>query len=317
MVCLIEEMPKRRVAALNILALLAAGIVIQSVPASAQVPKAAVSLYTMDCGQFFMPDWSGYSDEGRFDGTGGIMTNPCYLIKHDSEYLLWDTGAPEVLASNHQDWYAQGENQNEKFAWKLHHIYLTMQRSLTSQLNELHLRPADIHRVAISHLDLDHSGNLELFQKATLYIDEREYPLLDDMHYLAATHSTLDHFKAIRAMKVTFAKHELPFDIFGDGTVVTYPASGHTPGHRVLFVKLAEAGPIILAGDLYHLKHTQEWHTVPKVNAGGPNTPQVRAEYLASEERVDRLAAEAGAHVIKQHVPDDFYILPLFPKPLH
>ena len=29
-------------------------------------------------------------------------------------------------------------------------------------------------------------------------------------------------------------------------------APGHTPGHQVLFVKLAKKGPVVLAGDLYH-----------------------------------------------------------------
>ena len=41
-------------------------------------------------------------------------------------------------------------------------------------------------------------------------------------------------------------------DVFGDGTVVMKPTPGHTPGHRVLFLKLAKTGPVVLSGDLYH-----------------------------------------------------------------
>jgi len=42
------------------------------------------------------------------------------------------------------------------------------------------------------------------------------------------------------------------FDVFGDGTVVVKAAYGHTPGHQVIYVKLAKNGPVLLTGDLYH-----------------------------------------------------------------
>ena len=42
------------------------------------------------------------------------------------------------------------------------------------------------------------------------------------------------------------------YDVFGDGTVVVKAPYGHTPGHQVLYLKLRQAGPILLAGDLYH-----------------------------------------------------------------
>jgi glyoxylase-like metal-dependent hydrolase (beta-lactamase superfamily II) len=42
------------------------------------------------------------------------------------------------------------------------------------------------------------------------------------------------------------------YDVFGDGTVVIKPTPGHTPGHEVLFLKLAKTGPVVLSGDLYH-----------------------------------------------------------------
>jgi glyoxylase-like metal-dependent hydrolase (beta-lactamase superfamily II) len=39
--------------------------------------------------------------------------------------------------------------------------------------------------------------------------------------------------------------------------LVTAPSSssrlpGHTPGHRVLLLKLKKFGPLLIAGDLYH-----------------------------------------------------------------
>ncbi|HCR31245.1 MAG TPA: hypothetical protein DIV79_14645 [Opitutae bacterium] len=38
---------------------------------------------------------------------------------------------------------------------------------------------------------------------------------------------------------------------------------GHTPGHTTLQLKLENAGPILLSGDLYHLKEARQLRTVP------------------------------------------------------
>ena len=37
------------------------------------------------------------------------------------------------------------------------------------------------------------------------------------------------------------------YDVCGDGTVVVKAAYGPTPGHQVLYVKLAKTGPVRLA----------------------------------------------------------------------
>ena len=52
------------------------------------------------------------------------------------------------------------------------------------------------------------------------------------------------------------------YDVFGDGSAIIKPAYGHTPGHSVLFVKLAKTGPVVLSGDLYH--YPEEVTAVPE-----------------------------------------------------
>ena len=55
------------------------------------------------------------------------------------------------------------------------------------------------------------------------------------------------------ALKTSMTKFiDGDYDVFGDGTVVIKQTPGHTPGHQVLFVKLANTGTIALTGDLYH-----------------------------------------------------------------
>ena len=58
-------------------------------------------------------------------------------------------------------------------------------------------------------------------------------------------------YSALKTSKTTIIKTD-DYDVFGDGTVVLKWTPGHTPGHQVLFVKLAKTGTVALTGDLYH-----------------------------------------------------------------
>src|SRR5687768_12851624 len=62
---------------------------------SAQVlatdPKAEVALCRIDCGRLEQLSMADY-DDTVFDGPRRDMVNPCYLIRHGSELMLWDTG---------------------------------------------------------------------------------------------------------------------------------------------------------------------------------------------------------------------------------
>ena len=42
------------------------------------------------------------------------------------------------------------------------------------------------------------------------------------------------------------------YDVFGDGQAIVKSAPGHTPGHQVLILRLANTGRVMLSGDLYH-----------------------------------------------------------------
>ena len=72
----------------------------------------------------------------------------------------------------------------------------------------------------------------------------------------------LAQYVALKNSKTKILKGE-DYDVFGDGTVVIKAAYGHTPGHQVLFVKLAKTGPVLLAGDLYHYQEERGTTKVP------------------------------------------------------
>ncbi|MGQ0530125.1 MAG: hypothetical protein ACT4PG_09975 [Panacagrimonas sp.] len=83
-------------------------------------------------------------------------------------------------------------------------------------------------------------------------------------------------------------------------------APGHTPGHQVLQIRLAKAGPVVLSGDLYHTHENRTKRNVPTFNTS-------RAETLASFDRVEKIVKNRKARFVVQHVQADLDALPKFP----
>jgi hypothetical protein len=67
---------------------------------------------------------------------------------------------------------------------------------------------------------------------------------------------------------------------------------------------------VLLAGDMYHMAESRQRRTVPTFNTD-------RAQTLASMDKVERIASETGARVVRQHVSEDFEALPAFPEALN
>ena len=70
-------------------------------------------------------------------------------------------------------------------------------------------------------------------------------------------------------------------DVFGDGTVVVMSTPGHTPGHQVLFVKLAKRGPVVLGGDLYHYPEERTTGKIPTFEFNAEQSKASRAKIEA------------------------------------
>jgi hypothetical protein len=61
---------------------------------------------------------------------------------------------------------------------------------------------------------------------------------------------------------------------------------------------------------MFHLTESRERRLVPEFNTDAAQT-------LASMDKVERIAADTGARVIRQHVQEDFDSLPAFPAALN
>lgn len=266
---------------------------------SAPTPQApAVQLFVLNCGNAHFPDVGMFADDGSMNGQARDLFVPCFLIRHPSGDLMWDTGFPDAIAAmpgGRLEIPAMGAT-----------VVLTT--TLEAQLAQLNLTPADIEFVSFSHQHGDHTGNGNLFAAATWIVDadERAYMFSDE----ARAGQAFPGYAQLENAETRLIEGDADYDVFGDGAVTVIQAPGHTPGHTMLLVRLPNANPVLLTGDMFHLAESRERHLVPSFNTD-------RAQTIASQAAVERIAAEQNARVIRQHVPEDFAALQAFPAPLN
>jgi N-acyl homoserine lactone hydrolase len=255
-----------------------------AMPAPAQ-SGADISLTRFDCGKTItVSDVSRFSDVAAFPGLKIQLTFSCYLIKHGNDYLVWDAGNPAATPDKP--------------------LPTSPAATLVEQLAQLHLTPAQITYVAISHYHGDHVGQVASFPQATLLIGKGDWDALTDPKpNPAANPANFAHWIS-GGGKVEPQSGDK--DVFGDGSVIMLSTPGHTPGHHSLLVKLKETGNVLISGDLAHFRENYDGNGVPTFNTS-------RAETLASLDRFKKLAANLKATVIIQHDARDIDKLPAFP----
>jgi N-acyl homoserine lactone hydrolase len=261
--------------------------------------KAGVAekLFRLDCGRSLANDESVWTP-GENAGRSIEFSSTCWLIKHGSEWLLWDTGVPESALNDPRGWSTLP---------KL--IVYHLDKTLTDQLAEIGLKPRDIARVAISHTHGDHIGNVGLFPNSTILMQQAEYSWINSPD---GPNDNVNQLMAL-ARKLLGTPKNLQLidgdtDVFGDGSVTLVSTRGHTPGHQSLLVHLKNSGFIILSGDVVHSEENFEKNRVPSLNTNN-------AESIASMEKIRQMIAMYKATLFINHdkkQTDKLKLLPAF-----
>jgi N-acyl homoserine lactone hydrolase len=237
-----------------------------SVLMAQQKPAApsSVRLYILDCGTIVSMDPANYDlKPGEIKGPLDFIT-PCYLVVHPKGSLIWDVG--QIADANMP---ASGPGSQGPFR---------VSKKLLPQLAELGYKPADITYLAMSHYHSDHVANANEFAGSTWIVQEPErVAMFTEPAPRMAAVALYSKLKDSKTIVVKSTDH----DVFGDGTVVLKFAPGHTPGHQMLFLKLAKTGPLLLAGDLYHYP---EERTLDRVPSFDTDRDQTRATRKKTEE---------------------------------
>jgi N-acyl homoserine lactone hydrolase len=236
-----------------------------------------LTLHVFECGKIEVRDESLFSP-GVNKGKTKQMVDSCYLIQHEKGTLVWDTGLNDAL----------GEKGIE--AWE-GAFFMSVPKTLASQLDEIAIKPEEIDFLGISHFHGDHTGNANLFSNAQLIIQQEEFDAAfgADATKFGFNPSSYDQIDKEK-IKVISGDN----DVFGDGSVIIKRAVGHTPGHQVLFLNLAQTGPVVLSGDLYHFTSNRDHKRVPSFNFNKEQT-------LEAMDDIEAFVKEKNAQLWIQH----------------
>lgn len=270
----------------RILALIFAGAAIATPALSAET-----ELWRLDCGSIEVRDLSAFSDSFAYAGQKRQLTNSCYLIRHDSDYLIWDTGFSASMIGQPVDPTAV--------------LAPSLTIDLPAQLARLKVDPSRIRFVGASHGHFDHVGQAAGFPDATLLIGAADWEGYKQTPAPFGFDPALVKPWTDGASKVDPVSGDR--DVFGDGSVTILATPGHTDGETSLLVRLAQTGPVLLSGDVVHFAEQFVNQGVPPFNAD-------RAESLASMARLQETAKNLGAKLIVQHDETNIGLLPTFPQ---
>lgn len=185
-----------------------------------------------------------------------------YVVKHAKGNVLFDTGNNDNLISD-PNWWPAGL-QGLKPA-------MTPEMALDFQLKKIGLTPSDIKYVVVSHMHLDHGGNISKFPNSTIVVQRSEvqnafWPaegtggpyVIGDFLPLRAPNNNYPN-----AQKMIQLDGDL--DLFGDGTLMVKRWVGHTPGSQMMTVKLKNTGLIVLTGDNVYFRENLEKSIAPNL----------------------------------------------------
>lgn len=241
-----------------------------------------IRLYVLDGGTI---NQVGSREFGFAEGAlASQMFTPCFLVVHPRGTLLWDTGEIPDHALN-----TDGTPTRSRA--------YTVTQPLLPQLAALGYQVSDIDYLALSHYHNDHVANANAFagsvwitqraEREAMFSDQPDFarngPIAPDRRFFSA----LEHAE-------TLVLEGQDHDVFGDGAVVIKFTPGHTPGHQSLFVRLAQTGPVLISGDLYH--YTQELHRTAAFVNHASNDLTSRSRAL-----IERFADDEGAQIWIQH----------------
>ncbi|MBT4519121.1 MAG: N-acyl homoserine lactonase family protein [Halieaceae bacterium] len=237
---------------------------------------STVRLYVFNCGMLRLDSLEDFSISDDETDIRDLIV-PCYVIEHKKGVLLWDGGLPSATADI-EGWHGEA-------------MLSRLDRTLAEQLPAIDLDMNSFDYVAFSHMHFDHVGVANELSGATLIIQKPEYEaaFADEVTMPGAIPALYGGLKEAERIFI-----EGDHDVFGDGSVRIISAPGHTPGHQVLFINLANTGPVLLSGDLYHFAISRRDRRVPKFNVD-------REQTLSSMDTVEAFIKESGASLWIEH----------------
>ncbi len=230
-----------------------------------------------------------------------------FVIKHPKGNVLFDTGNNDKLITDGTYWGKLASVFEAK---------MTPEDAIDAQLAKIGLKPDDIKYVVVSHMHLDHGGNVGKFPNSTLIIqdDELTFAMFPDEPfaggYIPGDAQVLrSPVGTSKPSLMEMVRLEGDYDIFGDGSIVVHRSRGHTKGSQMLVVRLPKTGSTILTGDAAYFRDNVEKNLIPNiVLAYDP------AGIVKGYNWIRRMMATENANFFTAHDPDAFKAMKKAPE---
>lgn len=265
--------------------------------AAATNAPASLRVYVIDGGEL-VSDPANYELEPD-DVQTSALSIAAYLIVHPQGVLLWDAlgvsdAERQAGGAGTEQTIVRSDNQNR---------YITLGPSLEEQLAGAGFQAADVTHLALSHYHWDHTANAAAFAHAQWLVRPAERAEMFGTPRGSARPAT--YAPLAEAPTVLIDRDE--YDVFGDGKVILVSASGHTPGHQVLYVDLDNTGGVVLSGDLYHYPEERSLGRLPVFEFDREATARSRAAieaFLASHDANLWIGHDLIAHRALRKAPE-------------
>lgn len=187
-----------------------------------------MKLFIFDNGKIILP---AHHYLGQRKGPNYSIPVPMYLIDHPKQgIILFDIG----MEWNHWPDFMKSDG------------ITTPDQRIDVQMNKLGYYVKDVKHVIISHMHLDHAGQIMLFPHATIHIRKSEWNAA--LNKLSGGYIFDDYMGALN-FNFDFIPEDIDVDLFGDGTIFCIDTKGHTAGHQSLLINLPNTGKVVLASD--------------------------------------------------------------------
>lgn len=230
-----------------------------------------------------------------------------FVVKHPKGNVLFDTGNNDKLITDLNYW------------GKLATIFepkMTPEDAIDVQLKKIGLTPDDITYVVVSHMHLDHGGNVGKFPNSTLVIqnDEISYSMFPDEPFAGGfipvdTAVLRSPVGSSRPNAMNMIRLDGDLDLFGDGSVVVRSSRGHTKGSQMLLVRLPKTGSTILTGDAAYFRDNVEKNLIPNIVVAYDPAGIVRGY-----DWIRRIMATENGNFFTAHDPDSFKAMKKAPE---
>ncbi|HKC43083.1 MAG TPA: N-acyl homoserine lactonase family protein [Burkholderiales bacterium] len=223
-----------------------------------------------------------------------------FVIRHPRGNVLFDTGNNDKLITDPNYWPP---------AMAAMKPVTTPDVAIDVQLKKIGLSPGDIRYVVLSHMHLDHGGNIAKFPNSTLVVQGDEVSNAFWPKAGTAGPYVLGDFIGLRDGKQRMIQLDGDLDLFGDGTLVVKRWVAHTPGSQMMTVKLKNTGLVILTGDNVYFRENVEKNIPPNIVLAYYPTG-----FYTAYEWIRQQLASQKADFFTAHDPDAFKAMKKAPE---